>query len=1174
MPGRDDIRSILVIGSGPIVIGQGCEFDYSGTQAIRALRAEGRRVVLINSNPATIMTDPDLADATYVEPLTVEACTRVIERERPDALLPTLGGQTALNLAVALDDAGVLDRFGVETIGVGREAIRRAEDRSGFKALCEEAGLPTPASRVVRSMDEARRVLDELGLPVIVRPSFTLGGSGGGMARTREDFERIVASGLRRSPVTEVLLEESIEGWKEFELEVMRDGAGNAIVVCGIENVDPMGVHTGDSVTVAPVLTLRDVEYQAMRDMALAIVERVGIAGGANVQFALDPETGRIVVIEMNPRVSRSSALASKATGYPIAKVAARLALGFTLDELPNDVVGSVPAAFEPTVDYVVVKVPRWNFEKFDGVDDTLGPQMQSIGEVMALGRTFPEALQKAMRSLERDLAGLDDAPATAGHARTGRTARSVGTSGAHDAGGTGGDVDSDELRRRLDTPSPARLFAVKAALRSGVSPGAVAELTRIDRWFIDRIAEIVEVESRVEAAGPRCDARLLAEAKRFGLSDRRIAELWGVDEDAVRVIRQRDGIRPVVRMVDTCAGEFAARTPYWYVAYDGVADGPEADRVADGPEADRVADGPRPGRVPDVTGTGRAEAAGARPRRVMILGSGPNRIGQGIEFDYCCVHAALALREAGVTSIMVNCNPETVSTDFDVSDRLYFEPVDYEHVMAIVEAERPDGVVFQFGGQTPLKLLHRLARAGVRVLGTGVEAVDRAEDRERCSAMLDALGILHPECAFARSRDEALAVARRIGYPVLLRPPYVLGGRAMEMVRDDAELLACVDEALRSTDRGALMIDKFIEGAVEVDVDCVSDGRRVVIAGVMEHIEEAGIHSGDSACVTPPLALEAEIVEAICEATRRIALELGVVGMMNVQYAVKDNRVYCLEVNPRASRTVPYVSKATGTPWVRVAMRALLGGSIDDVPDGATTLDAMTTPRMAVKAPVLPFDRFPGVDTLLGPEMRSTGEVMGVGRSFDEAFIKAQLAVGFDLPEGAGVFVSVANRYKRKVIFPVKALHAMGYRIVATPGMARMLRSHGIAAEVVHKLSEGDPGIIERIDNGSIALVVNMAFSRRSIEDDRMIRLAASRMRVPCITTLSGFHALVLGLQALREQGLRVESLQAMHAEGAGVDAGVAVAARVGTGAGIGTLSVDPLPGQSPRGRAGEAGA
>ncbi|HEX5131263.1 MAG TPA: carbamoyl-phosphate synthase large subunit [Candidatus Krumholzibacteria bacterium] len=1069
MPRLDDIHSVMVIGSGPIVIGQGCEFDYSGTQAIRALREEGMRIILINSNPATIMTDPEMADATYIEPLTFDACRSIIEKERPDALLPTLGGQTALNLAMELSDSGVLEEFGVRLIGVDLNAIRRAEDRSGFKALCEEAGFDTPRSAVVRSMEEAMRAVELLGLPAIIRPSFTLGGSGSGMARTREEFLRIVKTGLTKSPVHEVLIEESIEGWKEYELELMRDRDGNNVVVCSIENLDPMGVHTGDSITVAPVQTLRDREYQAMRDAAFTIMDAVGIWGGANVQFAIQPETGRMTVIEMNPRVSRSSALASKATGYPIAKVAARLALGYTLAELPNDVVGTIPAAFEPSLDYVVVKIPRWNFEKFHGVADVLGSQMQSIGEVMALGRTFNEALQKALRSLESDWGGFETL-----------------------------EFERADIEKLLSTPNSLRLFAVKAAYQTGMTTQRIYELSRIDPWFLENLQLLVRFEERVRAQPFPPAREFMREAKRFGFSDRQLAGLWTVDEAAVTAAREAMDIHPVVKMVDTCAGEFEARTPYYYIVYDD-----ECDVASD---------------------TRRAQSG---KDKVVILGSGPNRIGQGIEFDYCCVHAAMALRDMGYESIMVNCNPETVSTDFDISDRLYFEPVAYEHVMAIVRKERPVGVIFQFGGQTPLKLLHRLAAAGVPVLGTGVEAVDQAEDRERCHTLMNDLGILHPPCAFASTRDAAVREANRIGYPVLLRPPYVLGGRAMELARSEDEVLGAIDSALRSSESRALMIDKFIEGAVEVDVDCVSDGENVAIAGIMEHMEEAGIHSGDSSCVIPPLAIEEEIIDEIKLQTIRIARALGLVGMMNAQYAIKDNRIYCFEINPRASRTVPYVSKATGVQWIKVATRAIMGEKLDMQRYGETIMPEY----MSVKAPVFPFEKFPGVDSILGPEMRSTGEVMGIGETFDEAFIKAQLAAGYRLPKGSHVFISVANRYKRKVIFPVKALREMGFQIVATPGMAGVLRSHGVPVRVVRKINEGDSDILEMIEDGSIQLVVNMAWSRKSILDDKFIRLAANKMKVPCITTMAGFHALVLGLQTISGGPVHVETIQNYNA-------------------------------------------
>ncbi len=1069
MPRLNDLRSVMLIGSGPIVIGQGCEFDYSGTQAVRALREEGLRVVLINSNPATIMTDPEVADATYIEPLTFDACAAVIEKERVDAILPTLGGQTGLNLAIELAERGVLERNGVKLIGVDIDAIRRAEDRREFKKLVGEVGLETPRSAVAHTLEEALGVLEELELPVIVRPSFTLGGSGSGMARTREQFVSIVEFGLQKSPVTEVLLEESIEGWKEFELEVMRDREGNQVVVCSIENLDPMGTHTGDSITVAPVQTLRDKDYQKMRDAAFEIMNRIGIWGGANVQFALEPGGGRLAVIEMNPRVSRSSALASKATGYPIAKVAAKLALGYTLAELPNDIVGTIPAAFEPALDYVVVKVPRWNFEKFRGAADELGSQMKSIGEVMALGRTFNEALQKAMRSLESGWSGL------------------VSNGFTEDRGG----ANREAIVRGLSSSNSERLFAVKAAYATGMDTDEIHRLSMIDPWFLENIRTIVEFERRVAATPWPGTRELVREGKRSGFSDRQLAALWGRKEEEVTVLREMHGIRPVVKMVDTCAGEFEAATPYYYVTYDDECEAP----------------------APDPDGR----------RKVLILGSGPNRIGQGIEFDYCCVHAAMALGDIGVESIMVNCNPETVSTDFDVSDRLYFEPISFEHVMAIVEKERPDGVICQFGGQTPLKLVHRLHERGVNVLGTSVESIDRAEDRERCSRLLSDLEIPHPECAFASSPSSALKEAGRLGYPVLLRPPYVLGGKSMELVRNEDELLASVDDALEASGGGALMLDKFVEGALEVDVDAVCDGENVAIAGVMEHIEEAGIHSGDSSCVIPPVSLEDDIVLALEDATARIARELRVVGMINVQYAVKDERVYCLEINPRASRTVPYVSKATGTAWVKLATRACLGEKIQPQGYGSR----LRPGYMSVKAPVLPFDKFPEVDSILGPEMRSTGEVMGIGETLDEAFVKAQLAAGHCIPEGSHVFLSVANRYKRKVIFPAKALHQMGFQVVSTGGMAQVLRSHGVPARVVRKISSGEREILDLIEDGTIRLVINMAASKKAIDDDREIRLAANKMKIPSITTLAGLNAVVLGLMSIQKGNIRVNSIQ-----------------------------------------------
>jgi carbamoyl-phosphate synthase large subunit len=1054
MPRSSDITCVLVIGSGPIVIGQGCEFDYSGTQAIRSLKEEGLRVVLVNSNPATIMTDPEVADAVYIEPITHDTCAAILERERCDAVLPTLGGQTALNIAFELASSGALERSGARLIGVTLDAIQRAEDRRRFKKLVAEAGYETPGSVIVSSTNEALEALETLSLPVIVRPSYTLGGSGSGMARTRQEFVAIVTNGLQKSPVHEVLLEESVEGWKEFELEVMRDREGNHVVVCSIENLDPMGTHTGDSITVAPVQTLRDKEYQCMRDASFRIMDLVEMWGGANVQFAQDPQTGRMVVIEMNPRVSRSSALASKATGYPIAKIAAKLALGYVLTEITNDIVGSIPASFEPALDYVVVKIPRWNFEKFKGADDALSSQMKSIGEVMSLGRTFNEALQKAFRSLETGWNGL---------------------------------VDQRFERDRLRTANPWRLFAVKAAFRDGASVETVHSLTRIDPWFLENIRSLTLFEDRVRAAPFPCGPDLLRDAKRLGFGDTQLAELWGVREDDVARLRAELGIEPAVKMVDTCAGEFEASTPYYYLTYEDA-----------------------------------CEARVSEREKVVILGSGPNRIGQGIEFDYCCVQAVTALRELGVETIMINCNPETVSTDFDISDRLYFEPVSYEHVMAVIEKEKPLGAIFQFGGQTPLKLLHRLHASGIRVLGTGVDAVDAAEDRERCSKLLDNLGIRQTASAFVTGSREAVLAARALGYPVLLRPPYVLGGMAMELVYTEEELLASVENALALSDGRPLMLDRFLEDAIEVDVDAVCDGDRVAIAGVLEHIEEAGIHSGDSSCVIPPISLDDDIVAAIEDSTRTIARALGVVGLINIQYAVKDDTVYCLEINPRASRTVPFTSKATGIPWVKIAAHAIMGRPIPE-----ELMSRRDSDFCAVKTPVLPFDRFPEVDSLLGPEMRATGEVMGLGGSFSEAFIKAQIAAGCRIPADGRVFISMSNRHKWKAVFPAKALHELGYRLIATSGTAKVLRSHGVPVEVISKLSEGNPEIVTLIEDGTIRLVVNTPVGKKAAEDGKAIRLAANRMKIPCVTTIAGFHALVFGLGALKRGTFGVASLQ-----------------------------------------------
>ncbi len=1067
MPKRYNVNTVLVIGSGPIVIGQGCEFDYSGTQAIRALREEGIRVVLLNSNPATIMTDPDLSDATYIEPLTVDTCISIIKKEKCDAVLPTLGGQTALNLACELSCRGELERLGVTLLGADVDTIERAENRRSFRRLAIEAGCEVPKSAVVTCIEEAVAALDELSLPVIVRPSFTLGGSGAGMARDRDAYFEAVASGLRKSPTSEVLIEESVEGWKEFELEVMRDHTGNCVVVCSIENIDPMGTHTGDSITVAPVQTLSDKEYQQLRDGAFRIMEEVGISGGANVQFALDPVTGRMIVIEMNPRVSRSSALASKATGYPIAKVATKLALGYTLDELTNDIVGSIPASFEPALDYCVIKIPKWNFEKFKGADDGLSPQMKSIGEVLALGRTFNEALQKAMRSLETGWSGLDN---------------------------SFGGYTNDRLVERLAIPSPERFFAIKAAFGAGWSLDDIHELTAIDPWFLENIRRLAAFEIEITEAETPIDRETLREAKRLGFGDRQIADLVGVQEGIVSARRKELGILPSVRMVDTCAGEFEAATPYYYVTYDEV-----------------------------------CEARPTKNKKVVILGSGPNRIGQGIEFDYCCVHAAAELRNLGYETIMINCNPETVSTDFDISDRLYFEPVTFEHVMSIVDIENPDGVIVQFGGQGPIKLLRRLTDAGVKIIGTGVEAVDRAEDRRRCSELLSELDVRQPRSTFASSVDEGVAAARALGFPLLLRPPYVLGGMDMRLVYDEGDLEESLRRALVASGGRPLMLDRFLDSAVEVDVDAVCNGRDVLVIGIMEHIEEAGVHSGDSSCVLPAVSLEDEVVEEIRATTERIGHALGVVGLLNVQYAVKDDMLYCIEINPRASRTVPFVSKATGVAWVKEAVRVIMGGPMPDKPPAVHGL-------VSVKAPVLPFDRFPEVDSLLGPEMRSTGEVMGIAPSFGEAFIKAQIASGFKLSEVGAVFISVANRYKRECVYPAKGLRDMGYTLVATSGTAKVLRSHGVDVQEAPKVSTGDRRILDMIESGEIAMVINTPVGSRSVEDEKAIRMAAISKKVPCVTTMSGFHALVLGLLSLPPTGGKDLSIRSLQSAAQGI--------------------------------------
>jgi len=1068
MPKRTDIHKILIVGSGPIVIGQACEFDYSGTQACKALRSEGFEIVLINSNPATIMTDPEIADRTYVEPLTPEAVRAVIERERPDAMLPTVGGQTALNIAVALAEDGTLDRFGVELIGAKLNAIKIAEDRLLFKHAMEEIGLEMPLSGYVKSMDEARKLAMTIGYPAIIRPSFTLGGTGGGIAFNAEEYDEIVTRALAASPVHETLIEQSIIGWKEYELEVMRDLADNVVIICSIENFDPMGIHTGDSITVAPAQTLTDREYQVMRDAAIRVIRKVGVeTGGSNIQFALNPHDGRLMIIEMNPRVSRSSALASKATGFPIAKIAAKLAVGYALDEIPNDITRKTPASFEPTIDYCVVKIPKWAFEKFPSSDPTLGTQMKSVGEAMAIGRTFKEAFQKGLRSLEM------------------RSAFQVPP-----------DLDDKELRRRLVVPSAERVYFVMHALTLGVSLEELHDLTKIDPWFLDNLSQIIERERELSRESIETISReSLSEAKRMGFSDQRLATVLGTTEDELRGARIEMGIRPVFKRVDTCGAEFESFTPYLYSTYE------------DEDEAD------------------------SQPRKkVMILGSGPNRIGQGIEFDYCCCHAAFALKEEDYESIMVNCNPETVSTDYDTSDRLYFEPITFEDVMEIVERERPEGVIVQFGGQTPLNLSMRLFEAGVPIIGTSPEAIDLAEDRKRFGKLLVELGIPQPPNGFAVSHEEAREEASRIGYPVLVRPSYVLGGRAMQIVYDEASLDNYMTFAVEASPEHPVLIDSFLEDAVEIDVDALADGERVVIAGIQQHIEEAGIHSGDSSCVLPPWGIKSDHIAAMRRYTRELAGALNVIGLMNIQFAIWRDTVYVLEVNPRASRTVPFVSKATGVPLARIAAKLMIGRKLSEF----NLPDELTVDRFYVKTPVFPFVKFPGVDPILGPEMRSTGEVMGVAEAFGSAYLKAQLGAGTKLPREGRVFISVNEQDKRSVVELARELQEMGFKIVGTRGTQKRLESGGLPCEFVYKVNEGRPNVADLVKSRQVDLIINTPLGRTSFYDERSIRRAAIQYSVPCVTTMTGAVATVAAIRALREEELQVRSLQDYHAQAA----------------------------------------
>ncbi|MCA0209700.1 MAG: carbamoyl-phosphate synthase large subunit [Proteobacteria bacterium] len=1103
MPKRTDIQSILVIGAGPIVIGQACEFDYSGTQAIKALKEEGYRIVLVNSNPATIMTDPDLADATYVEPITPEIVAKIIAKERPDAVLPTMGGQTALNTALALFNDGTLEKYGVEMIGADAEAIDKAEDRIKFRDAMDKIGLESARSGIAHTLDEAFAVLERTGLPSIIRPSFTMGGTGGGIAYNREEFEHIVRGGLIASPTTEVLIEESLLGWKEYEMEVVRDRKDNCIIICSIENVDPMGVHTGDSITVAPALTLTDKEYQIMRNASIAVLREIGVeTGGSNVQFAVNPKDGRLIVIEMNPRVSRSSALASKATGFPIAKVAAKLAVGYTLDEIMNDITGVTPASFEPTIDYVVTKIPRFAFEKFKGAEATLSTAMKSVGEVMAIGRTIHESLQKALRGLETGLSGFNFVDRLKG-------------------------ATHDQLRNELAQRTPDRLLNAAQAIREGLPLAEINRVAGYDMWFLERIAEIAAAEEEVCANGLPRDAEGLRKLKAMGFSDKRLAYLalqsanlhpgtrratargsgliheavkamtGGVTEAEVRALRHKLGVRPVFKTIDTCAAEFAAKTPYLYSTYEA-----------------------------PTFGEPENEANPSDRQKVVILGGGPNRIGQGIEFDYCCCHACFALEEAGYETIMINCNPETVSTDYDTSDRLYFEPLTAEDVLEILHVEQQNGtlvgVIVQFGGQTPLKLAQALAEAGIPILGTSPDAIDLAEDRERFAALVNKLGLKQPENGIARSREEAVAVAARIGYPVLTRPSYVLGGRAMEIVDDQAQLENYIETAVQVSGDSPVLIDRYLRDAIEVDVDALCDGTDVVVAGVLQHIEEAGVHSGDSACSIPPYSLSANIVAEIERQTEALARALEVRGLMNIQFAVKGDEVYLIEVNPRASRTVPFVAKAVGSPIAKIAARVMAGEMLADLPKINRDIA-----HVAVKEAVFPFARFPGTDPVLSPEMKSTGEVMGIDRNFNLAFAKAQLGAGDRLPTDGRVFVSVKDSDKPRILDAVRQLTAWGWKVIATGGTADYLAGQGIEVERVNKVAEGRPHIVDRIKDGDVQLIFNTTEGWQSLQDSQSIRASALAADIAYYTTAAASEAATQAIGALRAHSLEVKPLQ-----------------------------------------------
>ncbi len=1081
MPKRTDIESILLIGSGPIVIGQACEFDYSGTQAAKVLRSEGYRVILLNSNPATIMTDPEFADATYIEPITAEVLEAIIAKEKPDAVLPTLGGQTALNVTTEMHRRGGFERHDVELIGAGLEAIARAEDRGLFKETMEAAGLECPRAGYARSMNEALRIADEIGFPVMIRPSFILGGGGTGIAADRDEFVEKARYGLTYSPVGEILVEESVKGWKEYELEVMRDANDNAVIVCSIENLDPMGVHTGDSITVAPVQTLSDREYQEMRDDAIKVLQVIGVAtGGSNVQFAVDPETGRRLVIEMNPRVSRSSALASKATGFPIAKIAALLAVGYTLDEIANDITGATPASFEPALDYVVVKIPRFDFAKFPNAPTTLGTSMRSVGEAMAIGRTFPEALQKALRSLENGHHGFGAEPAE------------VVYSG----------VDADELSEMVERPTPDRIFAVAESLRRGASVESVAELSGYDPWFVEQMHEIIEMRRDIEN-GTIDDRDLFEEAKRFGFSDAQLAHLWGLEEDDVRSTRLEIGLTKTYKTVDTCAAEFEAQTPYMYSTFEDEDEVPPAEKP-----------------------------------RVVVLGSGPNRIGQGIEFDYCCVHASFALRDAGYETVMVNCNPETVSTDYDTSDRLYFEPLTIEDVLGVVEAEKPDAVIVQLGGQTPLNLAKRLEAAGVNIAGTSPASIDLAEDREQFSAVCRELGIRQPDNGIALGRLEAGEIVDRVGLPVVVRPSYVLGGRMMRVIYSYDDLGDYLEELYgelgdRDLNEMPLLVDRFLESATEVDVDALYDGTEMLVGGVMEHVEEAGVHSGDSACVVPPPTLSAAAHKTILEQTEALAKALGVRGLINIQWAVKGDDVFILEANPRASRTVPFISKARGIPLAKLASRIMMGSTLAELRAEGMLVEPSTADFTAVKEAVLPWDRFPEEDIVLGPEMRATGEVMGIGPDAGVAYAKALLAAGHVLPNEGAVLLTLADRDKAMGLAVAQAFHILGFDLWATPGTARYLEHHAIPAQVVDKVGMGDLDTKTLIESGRVQLVINTPRGGRARSDGRVLRHSAKSVGIPCVTTLAGALSVARSLRAGDAALNTPKSLQDWHGEG-----------------------------------------